>query len=83
MQISRPGELVAALAPANALYQAAAAQESHQLVHVGMAQPFVLGDLGRRYRCLRLPGDLEQAPKPVFFLRCEPHLRPRSRPPGP
>src|SRR2546421_618334 len=77
---SGPGKLIAAVAPANALHQAPATQEAHQLVHVRLGQAFAGGDLGRGDRAPLLPSDLEQATKPVFFLCCEPHRYPPGGP---
>src|SRR5438067_6249988 len=71
-----PGELIASLATADALHQAAAPQQAHQLVHVGYAQAFPLGDLGGRHRAVLSSRHLEQATKPVFFLCRQPHRRP-------
>jgi len=65
-----PGELIAPLAAADALHQASATQQAHQLVHMGMAQTLLLGDLGGRHGALLPPRHLEQATKPVLFLRC-------------
>src|SRR5437868_12014140 len=68
-----PGELIAAVAAAHALHQPSAAQQTHQLVDVRRAQALPLGELGSGQRSLRFASDLEQAAKPVFLLRTEPH----------
>src|SRR5437868_9547627 len=68
-----PGELIAAVAAAHALHQSSAAELPHQLVDVRRAQALPLGELGSGQRSLRFASDLEQAAKPVFLLRTEPH----------
>ena len=67
------GELVAALAAADARHQAAAAQQPHQLVNVRRAQALPLGELGSGQRAFLLSSDLEQAAEPVFLLRRQSH----------
>src|SRR5712671_187563 len=62
------GELIAPLAAADTLHQAAPTEEPHQLVHMGMAQAFPLGDLRGRHGTLLPPRHLQQATKPVLFL---------------
>src|SRR2546425_12215460 len=71
--LCRPDELIAAVAAAHALHQAAAAEQPHQLVDVGRAEPLPLGELGSGQRPLGFASDLEQAAEPVFLLRTEPH----------
>src|SRR5207302_1051323 len=71
--LRRPDELIAAVTAAHALHQAAAAEQPHQLVDVGRAEPLPLGELGSGQRPLGFASDLEQAAEPVFLLRTEPH----------
>src|SRR5437588_7665627 len=71
--LRRPGELIAAVAAAHAVHQAAAAEQPHQLVNVGRAEALPLGELGSGQRPLRFASDLEQTAEPVFLLRTEPH----------
>src|SRR5438874_1835388 len=71
--LRRPGELIAAVAAAHAVHQAAAAEQPHQLVNVGRAEALPLGELGSGQRPLWFASDLEQTAEPVFLLRTEPH----------